>query len=715
MNNLTNECVDDCKNNEIAKFEYNNICYEFCPNDTHIFQYEYNKLKYNESNKCIAKCYEDINYIYEFNSICYKFCPEGTYLKNDYICEMKNNLSLEDFENFNVSDFFNNKYQIDNNSLLKDDIIKNITNEIINGDLNSLITNIIENEKKDFLVKDNNIQYQLTSSDHQNNNNYDNISTIALGKCEEILKAKNDINQNLSLIIFKIDYYQPGSLIPIIGYEIFHPLTKKKIKLDDCQETFINFNIPVIIDENNLFKYDPNNEYYKDECYPSTTDNGADILLNDRYNEYNDNNMALCENNCTFVGYDKGTKKVNCECLIKSKQLVISELINQTDILSYKFDSKGESSNMITMKCFYTLFTKKGLYKNLGSYILLFIILTFTISGILFYKFGYYLLEEAITEIIESKEKNNKINININETIDINDKRSKKSKKVKIKKKEIQKNKRKQKKKEEISKSFSKLELKENKKESYHTKGINLKSKTMPKNKENNQIKFSDYELNSLSYYDALKFDKRSFLKYYFYLIKVKHPIIFSFFPIKDYNSTIIKIDIFLISFSVYYFINALFFDEPTIHKIYEDKGDYNFIYLLPHILYSFLVSHTLVCIIKYFFLSEKNIYEIVKEKNIEIASDKSSNVKGCLIKKYICFYLLGIAFLIFFWYYLSSFGAVYQNTQFYIIKNTAICFSFSLIYPFVINLFPTIFRLCSLKESNRQCIYKIGKFLQII
>ena len=113
--------------------------------------------------------------------------------------------------------------------------------------------------------------------------------------------------------------------------------------------------------------------------------------------------MSLCENNCTFTGYDNKAKKAKCECLVKSKELAIKEIINEENYFSYHFTSKEESSNFVAMKCFYTLFTKKGLLKNIGSYILLFIILFISISAILFYKCGYHLLEDDITKIIKFK------------------------------------------------------------------------------------------------------------------------------------------------------------------------------------------------------------------------------------------------------------------------------------------------------------------------
>ena len=177
----------------------------------------------------------------------------------------------------------------------------------------------------------------------------------------------------------------------------------------------------------------------------------------------------------------------------------------------------------------------------------------------------------------------------------------------------------------------------------------------------------------------------------------------------------IIKINLFLLSFAIFYFINGLFFDEQVIHKIYEDQGIYNFIYLIPFISYSFVISHIIIIILKYFSLSEKNICEIKNEKTIEKASDKAMKVKKCLVIKYICFYVIGVLFLFFLWYYLSSFGAVYQNTQIYLIKNTLVSFGFSLFYPFVINLLPGIFRIYSLKTHNRETFYKISKIIQFI
>ena len=232
---------------------------------------------------------------------------------------------------------------------------------------------------------------------------------------------------------------------------------------------------------------------------------------------------------------------------------------------------------------------------------------------------------------------------------------------------------------------------------------------------ENYSLKYNDYELNTMLYKEAKIYDRRVFINYYFSLIKIKNYILFSFCPIRDYNSKIIKVSLFFIFFSIYYFINALFFDEKTIHKIYEDEGAYNFIYLVRYIFYSFAISQIFNTIIKYIFLSERNIVEIKKEQTMEKANDVIDKVKKRIIIKYICYFGLSSIFLIFFWYYLSSFGAVYQNTQVYLIENTLISFAVSLIYPFIINIIPAVLRIKALKGLNNEFMFKISIYFQYI
>ena len=60
---------------------------------------------------------------------------------------------------------------------------------------------------------------------------------------------------------------------------------------------------------------------------------------------------------------------------------------------------------------------------------------------------------------------------------------------------------------------------------------------------------FDDYVLNNMEYNDALEYDKRKYCEYYISLLKTKHILIFSFYTSNDYNSKIIKIDLFFVGF----------------------------------------------------------------------------------------------------------------------------------------------------------------------
>ena len=131
----------------------------------------------------------------------------------------------------------------------------------------------------------------------------------------------------------------------------------------------------------------------------------------------------------------------------------------------------------------------------------------------------------------------------------------------------------------------------------------------------------------------------------------MNHLFIFTFITNKDYNSRIIKILLFFFFFSVFFTINALFFNDNTMHKIYEDKGEFNFIYQIPQIIYSALISAVINSIIKILALSQKTILELKKQKNRDNIIDKEKKVILSLNIKFIIFFIFAFIFLIIFWY----------------------------------------------------------------
>ena len=115
--------------------------------------------------------------------------------------------------------------------------------------------------------------------------------------------------------------------------------------------------------------------------------------------------------------------------------------------------------------------------------------------------------------------------------------------------------------------------------------------------------------------------------------------------------------------------------------------------------------------------LSEKNILDLKQEKDLKKATQISKNIKLCITIKFIIFFILSNVLLLFFWYFISCFCAVYINTQDILIEDTLISFCLSMAYPFGLNLLPGIFRIPALRAKNKdkKLLYQISGLVALI
>ena len=549
--------------------------------------------------------------------------------------------------------------------------------------------------------------------------------------------------------------------------------------------------------------------------------------------------MTLCEENCNFTGYDTENKKAICSCEVKIKLPLLSEITFDKNKLYQSFSNLNNIANMKVMKCYSLLFSKEGIFNNIGCYILIPIIILHFICIIVFYLNDYKIIKKKIIEIIfakkslkslndnkiipnDGKENIKKINSNkkgneiikskkkllfskkkffSSKLISIYDKNNKCNKNEKNKDDKIEDDKNWENENKDDKKDENKEEgenNKNNKNESNKTiqkvekplflkylkrKGIMNKmlkkndgkfenNKNSPQNppiknsdkykknsknkkyaintlqtssinqkfndKSNNAIlnnnndeknnkidikiiqsimRYNIYEVNALIYEDAIKYDNRTYIQYYFSLLKTHHLFAFSFCPLNDYNSRIVKIYLFFFSFAIYFAVNALFFSDSTMHKIYKDEGSFNFIYQIPQILYSSLISAVLNVILRTLALTERNVLYIKNEKNIEKLYIIAKEMIRFIFYKLMLFFIITFILLLFIWYYLSCFCAVYKNTQIHLIKDSIISFGLSMLYPLGIYLLPGIFRIPSLKaiKKDKKGMYQFSRFLQMI
>ena len=702
-------CIENISYSEIflSELSSNKCIISKCPKNTTNLQ---KKVIYDK-RICTDECNLDKIYKYEYDNFCYDKCPKGTHSHDDnsYFCQLNVYECIEEYpflvvkdnlcvENCNCKDFFNEICLISNVNINSISIIiVNIIQGIEGGLMDLSLEEVINEEKKDIKKKLNDTLFHITSSFNQIHKKYKDSSSIILGECENILKSQYNISENETLIIFKTEKYIEGLLIPLIEYEIFNPETKEQLDLSKCKKSKNTFDIliPVKIKEDYLYKYDPNSSYYNDICYTYTSEYGTDITLFDRKNEFNKKKMALCLNNCEYYGYDSLHAKSICRCKISDRISLYKE-INALDII-FQLPNSLKKTNFNILKCNDLLFSKEGLAKNFGNYLILLVLLLYIASSFYVYFKGYNLLLIKINEILDIKtletERNSKKELNDfstnltpssqrNSQLNLMHNTSKTNNETKFD-----------------------LKINDNKIKINNNKDI--------KNKNHHDIRYYDYEINIIPYQEAIDIDKRTYFQYYKSLIKIKHIFIFSFNPINDYNLYIIKICLFFFYLALNIVINALFFNDYMMHRIYIDQGKYNFFCFLPKFIYTIIISSIIIIFIRRLFLTQKDILGIKHEKNKNNINARVLTVIRCIIIKIVCFFIFVFIFLLLFWYYLSSFCFIYKNTQIYLIKNVLISISISLIYPFIICLIPGIFRISSLKIAG-ECFYKISQILQL-
>ena len=657
--------------------------------------YEYYNIDFNISpQKCL--CGEKLSYLLLKSNECINFC--------------------------NIEQLLDRNCQIDC-------VFENNYNSI-RDNVESIIYKDDFNDNEEIVIAGNNVICDILTSNMEHK--IKNISYIDFGECETKLKKQNNIDY---LLIVKFDAKLNGSSLTNVQYKVYDPITKRELDLSICSNDKINIDIPMILvgESRDLYQnfsslgYDilnTNDPFYNDICTTFSSSEYTDVILSDRRRAYYNENLILCEEGCEYSSYDLDNNLVRCKCYAKNDVEDEIKVINfEKENLSSFFDIKTYA-NIDVLKCHKLLFSKKGLTKNYGAYLLQLIILLYIIIMLIFYM-NY---KKTIIKLIVKAYPKYKFSPSSSPPKKYNSHTS--LRKIKLKEGltlSPKKNSKKKKKNTSVideCKTSNKNEDSSNKIAIYSSlKHNNKKSKfhylnsTIEISKKNKTITYSliDEEINSLEYKDAILIDKRTFCQYYCSLLFKKHIILFSFCSKNDYNLIYVKITLFLLSFSLFFSINVLFFTDKTMHKIYETKGIYNLIIQLPKIIYSSIITSVFNLIIKSFALSDKNIIYLKKIEGTKRKNEHLLKVIACLKIKFNIYFVIGLLFLGFCWYYISVFCCVYINSQIILIKDTFLSFGFSLLYPFIIYLIPGLFRIPSLKSKNSPFLYSFSKIIALI
>ena len=700
------ECVDDineCINSGYKVFY--NQCYKGnCPKNSYYDEnehiYKCNWLHYTDSLTNDIKCSSDE-----------EICPVGYPYKRISTHECLNNCSY--------IELLNNSVKINNIKNSMEDINENVKNVLFDENYSN----------EDIIIRGKNVVYEMYST--SNVTEHEDISSLYMRECIEKL-LENPKYENFFIFKAEVNETYP----PRVYYEILDPYNKTGLDLSVCQGLKAVINLPLFYDnekiEYYLFlkkqNYDlfyKNDQFYYDICTPFTSKDNTDMTISDRRYQYFKNTEVCNGNgNCDYLKYDIILFKVQCECEISPNISDTVEVIKFDKNDMESFFSINTYANFAVLKCYKLTFSKEGQKNNYGSYLLILLIFIYIIlMGVFYHKYEIRINKTLFSALGQLVNKNFSINSNdlpIKKFNTLDDAKKEKSEIITVEKnKEIK----------SCNNYHDANDLNLNSSSSKDSKNsilrLPLKNQKILEKVQNYDIKnlnekpkidFNDEEINSLEYDKALKFDNRSFLQYYFSLIKRKNSLIFTFYVKDDFNILIIKIALFIFSFSLYFVINTLFFKDETIHKIFEVKGKFDIIYHLPQIIYSTIISVIINKIMKTLALSEADLIKIRKHSPKKIYEELNKMIR-CLKIKLNIFWPLSSLFMLFFWYYIACFCAVFHNTQGILIKNIILSFILSLIYPFGLPLLPIPLRLISLhnKQKKRNWLYKLSNYIALI
>jgi len=360
-----------------------------------------------------------------------------------------------------------------------------------------------------------------------------------------------------------------------------------------------------------------------EDIYSQESVQNLDITLEQRKKYYFPGNLELCPNSCSYLGIDKSTLSLICQC-----SLEYFDTSEHNDYNSFDFDEndfyksdKDIYFSMDTLKCLKLPFTSKGAKNNYGFFIVIFLAVVIIICFVLLILFGKKYIKKVLVLLAinnkfdqeknkndikifknddlngnnkanppkngenESEEKegkdiifsDNPLNLNINKNDALKNDDEIKIKINNIKSTNEQKN-------EEKSSNHIENKGNENNKENIINKdSVGNMNENLDNEMKINSLLFTEQEMNSMNFEQSISYDNRSsFFKIYISFLNMKQPMffLFNYYPKKEEKKCQIKLNslkiiIFCYEILIYMFIYSSFFGSKNISKIY--LGTFNF------------------------------------------------------------------------------------------------------------------------------------------
>ena len=549
--------------------------------------------------------------------------------------------------------------------------------------------------------------------------------------------------------------------------------------------------IPLIsrFDEIGVDIFDIHDDFFNKICY-SYSERNSDIILRDRVKDFYQN-YSLCDSNCEYNKIDIQNMTINCNCSVKNEINIEIEEPTFNKIIYGIFENSTfgvikcyESVFFLNKKgnigfWMFTIFT----ILNIPLIIHYIIYKDISIKNYIKEKIKKYHYLEILNN--PSKKKNDN---NVKDFQNKNKKSRKNNKKLikndsssfstlrklenlwyNLKENSNENCKKKNNNQSQITKfsnsyfiinninksnTFSNYNNNQTLNNSYLQNDINyytypkqMKKKIMNLKKNNSSFSTTheldktdeNYFINSSflseylfidNYYEAIKHEKRNFIKIFFVMLLLEEQVINTLCFLSPFEIKSIHICLLIFIYACNFALNTFFYFSYKISEKYHYKGNDKYLFtLLNNIsicLISTILSNIIVRLFKFLIDSKKDIIESFKEEEKKMRKYKIFFVNE-LKKKYIffkfekifkllrikviIFIISELLLLMFFSYFATAFCEIYKSTQIAWLIDCINSFVMSIIIEILYSLVMSVLYTYSLRKRNK-LIYKIVTIL---
>ena len=522
------------------------------------------------------------------------------------------------------------------------------------------------------------------------------------------------------------------------------------------KKDLINYNISYELYKQGYDIYNINSNFYYDDCTPAHIGN-LDIGFYKRREDFYPNNISFCLENCSYEYTDYNLSRFICNWNISTNIKNSNIIITEDNFFKYIDDN----INYRIFKCFNLFIGYKFMTINIGFYLGIIILFIFSFNIFYFSTKAIQLLRLKLIQNIKYIKNNfyfkNKNVIKKTKSLYNKSNKSNPSKKPKVRKRKnkikiskvnydiysglkkainnnsnsnvgpnkitINNIRKKSRKKNVKKRKFNSSEIMIN--VSYSNSYVNSKSinslennlkidKKLLKNpflKENGK-NIDDDDYNDLTYFQALKKDKRNIITILFNTFIIKINLIQLCFYPEEFTSKSITVNIFILSCFLELFINSILYTDEIISRKYHNNGELEFFTSIFLSIVSNIVCSFLSFIIKKF--TQYHLLFTLMKKEIKIEKYYLIAIKNTfqyIKQNIIIFIIISYILILISLYYITIFCIMYYNSQIGLLYNYSLGIIESLFVSIISSMISSILRLIGLKCKIKQ-IFETSKFI---